>query len=873
LFTDIQGSTELVQKLGIERWQGILGTHYEILRREFEAHDGREVNTEGDAFFVAFPQAREAIAACAAGQKALYGHPWPDDAVIRVRMGLHTGEAAMVGGDYMGIDIHRAARIASSAHGGQVVLSDSTRALVSGTLPEGVDLIDLGEHRLKDLAEPERIWQLCIEGLPREFPALKSLDFTPNNLPTQLTSFVGRDKELAEGLELLNNNRLLTLTGPGGMGKTRLSLQIAAEATDGFKHGVFFVPLAPIVDPELVPSTILQVLGKHEIGAREPQEALIEYLRDKQMLLVLDNFEQILPGAKYVGEILKASPDTKVIASSRAALKVYGEQEFPIPPLGVPDMTAAQTLESFSQFEAVKLFIERAVSVKPDFLVTNENAPAIAGITELVDGLPLAIELAAARIKLLPPQAMFTRLQTHLGELGGGARDLPERQQTLRGAIAWSHDLLDPGAKTLFARLAVFVRGGALEQIEAVCGPAADVGGDVLNSLETLVEHNLVRPAEQEDQPRFFMLHVIREFALDQLAAKPDAKEIHDRHANTFVELAEAAAPQLMSERQKWWLDRLELEHDNFRGAYAWAAEQGDPRLAARLLAGLWRYAQMRGHLHEARQRAEEIVVMPGLEEHVGEQYRAFEAAGGIVYWQGEFEAAAGFYESALTAARSLGDKRVLAEALYNAAFPSVLGRVRLEQGEAYASEALALYREVGDEAGIGKSLWVAALTKYYGATPEFPAAIQLLVEARDIFRKLGDRFNLGWDLYVLGLCYISVNDLGEAEEAMRESLQLFSDVDDVSGPALVLNGMAMLASARGDRDRAARLDGARAGIEARTGIGLVSTNRLRAPHLFALTEDLQKTNPEAFAAGEGMSVKDAIALALSNGSAEGKSP
>jgi non-specific serine/threonine protein kinase len=409
----------------------------------------------------------------------------------------------------------------------------------------------------------------------------------------------------------------------------------------------------------------------------------------------------------------------------------------------------------------------------------------------------------------------------------------------------------------------VFVRGAALDQVEAVCGPADEIGGDVLDGLSTLVDQNLVRPAEQEDQPRFLMLHVIREFALDQLASLPDSREIHARHANTFVQLAETAAPQLMGDKQKWWLDRLSLEHDNFRGAYAWAVAEGEARLAARLLAALWRYAQMRGHLHEARQRAEEVVAMPGLAEYVQDRYNALEAAGGIAYWQGDYKSAENFYEQALKIARKLGETRVVAEALYNAAFPSVLSGQAGEEGQRYIDEATAIFRELGDYAGLGKSLWAGALRHYYMKPPDFPEAIRLGVEARDIFRKGGQRFNLGWSLYMLGLCYVGVDELDEAEQSLREGLELFAAVEDVSGPALFLNGMAALASARGDRDRAARLDGARAAIEASSGVGLVSANRLNLPHVATLTADLPETNPEAFAAGEKMSVKEAIELAL----------
>jgi predicted ATPase/class 3 adenylate cyclase len=865
LFTDIQGSTPLVQKLGIERWKVILDTHYEILREHFQAHDGREVNTEGDAFFVAFPQANQAVAACAAGQRAMYRHDWPEDAVIRVRMGLHTGEAAMVGGDYMGLDIHRAARIASAAHGGQVVLSDTTRALVEASLPQGVDLIDLGQHRLKDLARPERIWQLRMDGLPFEFPALKSLDLTLNNLPTQLTSFVGRDKELATGLQLLASSRLLTLTGPGGTGKTRLSLQIAAEASDDFKHGVFFVPLAPITDPDLVPSAILQVLGLHDAGGRPPQDMLLDYLRDREALLVLDNFEQLLAAAGYVGEMLKSSPGSKIISTSRAALRVYGEQEFPVPPLGVPDSSVALTLDSMSQYEAVKLFIERAVSVKPDFAVTNENAPAVAAITELVDGLPLAIELAAARVKLLAPQAMLDRLQNRLGELGGGARDLPERQQTLRGAIAWSYDLLDPGSQELFARFAVFVRGGSLAQVEEICGPPDELGIDILDGLGTLVDHNLLRPAEQQDEPRFFMLHVIREFALERLAEAGDATEVHRRHAETFIALAETAAPHLTGPEQKAWLDKLDLEHDNLRGALTWAIEEKDGPLASRLLAACWRFWQMRGYLSEAGQRAADVLKLPDLAAR--ERYAALEASGGIAYWRGDQAAAGGLYREALEIARTLDDPPTLAAALYNAAFPDLITADNVPRAQKLLEDALATYRHLDDEAGVAKTLWAMAELSYVEEPRDWATAIALLLEARPVFERLRDNFGLGWALYVLGGCYTATGQFDSADEVMREALVLFSDADDKSGVSLLLNGFALLALAQGDPARAAKLEGARTAIESASGVGLLRSRQPWMPDLQQMAELLPDTQPKAFSEGQETPTEKAIALALQTGS------
>src|SRR5436190_6593628 len=434
-FSDIEGSTLLIQQF-CERYPDVLLAHHTVLRQALAEHGANELRTEGDSFFIVLGSALDACSGAAAAQQALQSHPWPEEGRVQVRIGLHTGEATLVGNEYLGLDVHRAARVASAAHGGQVLVSETTRALVDHVLPSSLTLKDLGLHRLKDLARPERLYQLNIDGLPGEFPALRTLEATPNNLPTQLTSFIGRDDQVREAKQLLARSRLLTLTGPGGTGKTRLSLQIAAEVLDQFADGVYFVPLASVQDPELVPSAIAQALAISITGSRRPIDALLDHLRDRRLLLVLDNFEQLLPAAHITTELLEASPGLRVLVSSRAVLRLYGEQEFPVPPLALPDLKALPDLATLSQFEAVRLFIERAVSVKPDFQATNENAPAIAGIGERVDGLPLAIELAAARVTLFSPQALLGRLETSLTVLGAGARHLPGRQQALARAIA-----------------------------------------------------------------------------------------------------------------------------------------------------------------------------------------------------------------------------------------------------------------------------------------------------------------------------------------------------------------------------------------------------------------------------------------------------
>ncbi|MFN2418349.1 MAG: adenylate/guanylate cyclase domain-containing protein [Candidatus Limnocylindria bacterium] len=427
LFSDIEGSTRLLQSHG-KSWSSILARHHELLRTAFATEGGVEVGTEGDSFFVTFSTASGSVAAAVAAQRAIAREPWPDEAHLRVRMGMHTGEARLGTEDYVGLDVHRASRIMSVGHGGQILLSDTTRSLVDEALPDGVELRDLGLHRLKDLDRPERLWQIVVVDLPSEFAPMASLDGVPNNLPTRLTTFLGREREMAEISALLVKSRLLTLTGPGGTGRTRLSLEVAGRSLAWFPDGVFFIELASITEPELVPATIGQALGLPDRGRRSSVDRLIDHIGEQRMLVVLDNFEQVTDAAFAINELLTACPNLTVMTSSRSILHVSGEQEYPVPPLRLPDPAHLPSLTQLSRFEAVALFIERARSVKPDFDVTNDNAPAVAEVCVRLDGLPLAIELAAARIRILTPQAMLSRLEHRLGLLASGSRDLPERQ-------------------------------------------------------------------------------------------------------------------------------------------------------------------------------------------------------------------------------------------------------------------------------------------------------------------------------------------------------------------------------------------------------------------------------------------------------------
>ncbi|MGI8998558.1 MAG: ATP-binding protein [Candidatus Limnocylindria bacterium] len=462
MFTDIEGSTRLLQRVG-ESYRDLLADHNRILREAIAAGGGTEVQTEGDAFFAAFPTAAGAVRAAVQAQRGLASQAWPEGSDIRVRIGLHTGQGVLSGEQYVGLDVHRAARIAAAGHGGQVLISDSTRALAGDDLAVGVGVRDLGRHRLKDIERLEHLHQLLSDGLGDKFPSIRTLDARLTNLPLERSSFVGREREAAEATALLERSRLLTLTGPGGVGKTRLALKIAADHLGRFADGVYLVDLSTINDPSLVPAAIARALMVREQPGQDMAASLAEHLRDRELLVVLDNMEQVVDAADTVSRLLDAGRGLTVLATSRVPLHLTGEQEFPVPPLALPDPTRIADLQSLNDNEAVMLFIQRAASVRPEVRLTADNAAAVAEIAVRLEGLPLAIELAASQAKLLNPSAILARLGTTLSLLITGPNDRPDRQRTLRSTIEWSYDLLDTKHKRLFARLATFKGGWTLD--------------------------------------------------------------------------------------------------------------------------------------------------------------------------------------------------------------------------------------------------------------------------------------------------------------------------------------------------------------------------------------------------------------------------
>jgi len=820
LLSDIEGSTQLLQRLG-DRWSGALEQHHRLLRAAIREQGGREVTTEGDSFFIVFPTAPAAVAAAAAAQRALAQATWPDGVDVRVRMGLHTGTAAVAGGSYSGLDVHRAARIMAAGHGGQILLSDATRSLAA-PLPAGITLRDLGQHRLRDLGAPEQLHQLVVDGLRSDFPPLRTLDAALSNLPTLLTTFLGRKNELAEIEALLERSRLVTLTGPGGTGKTRLALQTAARVMERYPDGLWFVPLAAISEPELVPPTIAHVLQLATHAGRSPIEDLLDHLADRRVLLLLDNFEQVAAAASTVSELLSGAPNIAVLATSRSRLQLNGEQEYPVSPLALPDLRHLPDPERLSRYEAVALFTDRASAARPGFAITAENASTIAEICVRLDGLPLAIELAAARVRLLAPQAILARLGHRLGMLVGGPRDMPERQRTLRGAIEWSYELLDDTQQELFSSLSVFVGGAALDAIAAVCADAA--GEHVLDAVAALVDQSLVRVVDgRAPEPRFGMLETIREFALERVEAAERLADLQARHAEWYADMSEELAPRIMGPEQRQLLDRLEDEHGNLRAAIVWAVENQRPDLALRLTSRLWRMWQMRGHIVEGLDRTRLALAMPAAAEHASLRADALEAAGGLAYWRGDVPETRQWYERALEARRALGDPAAIAEALFNLSFAFSYVKPDVEADDLVMArrlgdEAMELFRQQGNESGEARTLTM--LASIDAGLRDFAAMEDKSLRAELVFRRLDDRFYLGWALWCIAFARVGMGRVDDARGPASDALEIFVDADDISGYVTVLEMAAIIASRSGDAERAARLSGAVARAGTETGLG-----------------------------------------------------
>ena len=763
LFTDMEGSTKLAQEYPLI-WESLRKHHDAILRNAIESQNGYVFRIVGDAFCAAFHTAAQALEAALQSQRELNAKAW-EGPPIKVRMGIHTGQAELQqDGEYIGyLTLTRVQRVMSAAYGAQVLMSRTSAELVRGGLPDQVSLRDMGEHRLKGLAETETLWQLISPDLPGEFPSLQTLSGSPNNLPIPLTSFVGRVKDLDAIQQALEDHRLVTLTGPGGVGKTRLSLQAASEVVRRFQHGVWFVELEHVTDPALVSAAIAHALSVQEMPGRKLADVLKDYLREKELLLVLDNFEQVVDAAPVVKELLLAASRLKIMVTSRTPLRVAGEHEYRVPLLSLPEEPREFTVDRLAQLESVQLFVERAQSAKADFALTTENAPAIAETCQRLDGLPLAIELAAARVRVLPPQKMLRQLENRLKFLISAARDVPARQQTLRAAIDWSYDLLTPPEKSLFQRLAVFMGGATLEAIESVCVDGDDL--DLLTGLESLLDKSLIRQTEEKGEARYDMLETIRDFADEALVASGEADQIQRRHLVYFHGLAREAEANLVGPEELDWIVRLTTEHPNLQAAVVWGLRHDLERTVA-LLCHLTLFWSRGGHNEEAIGWLKLALSAPSLDEPL--RARALLCLGILSLQLGYPDAPAILQESAVLL-RQAGERADLAVAL---AFTGFLGDLDA------AEESVAIART-------GSSKWILAYCLTWQsqalrlAGGDLQVARRVAAESTRLAREVRSEWAVARSVLSQGQLAVALGDLQEARTHLHECLVLFSESQD----------------------------------------------------------------------------------------------
>ena len=875
LFTDIEGSTRLWQQYP-EGMKPALSEHDRLMRDAIESRNGYVFKTIGDAFCAAFATAADAVAAALEAREKLSAARWGEIDTIRARMALHTGTAEEREGDYFGQTLNRVARLLSTGHGGQILISQPTYELVRDSFPESALIEDLGEHRLKDLTRPEHVYQVVTSGPSNEFPALKSQDAKPNNLPIQATRLIGRENEVSAVVQLLRRDdvRLVTLTGPGGTGKTRLSLQVAGEMLAEFENGVFFIGLAPISDPDLVVGAIAQALGLQDVSGRPLIDSLTSFLKNRHLLLLLDNFEQIISAAPLVAGLLKECPTLSVLVTSREVLRLSGEFDYAVPVLTIPKRPQNRgawnaSLPELTQFESVQLFIERAAAIMPEFEVTGENAPAIAEICYRLDGLPLAIELAVARIHVLSPLEILSRLERQLPALGEGARDLPDRQRTLASTIAWSYDLLEASEKFLFRRIAVFVGGFTLDSAEAVCGGRSEESADIdmLDGFTSLTDKSLIKRDRAARGSRFMMLETIHAYAAERLEESGEGEEMRRRHAEYFTTLSASAEVGLTGPEQLQWRDRMIAEFNNLRVALLWL-EKDNPETASRALSGLWWFLGIAGLAGEGFERLEILSARPEISDSA--RVRATYAAALLASIQGEYERALQLGKEALQLARSFDDNKETATALFALSLTQYF-KGNFDEVRKMSNEGMNLSAETGDKwifAHLQRALGLAE-----GHLGNYGRGTELLEECVTRFREIGDALDVAYTLRNLGLIKLLSGDHGGVADLCRESLSISRKMEDKWSMARALINLASVAaSSEGGAERAARLFGVSQALYDDIGARVSPSEKAMYDENVTKAKNAignDKTFDALWREGRSMSLDQAIEYALKIGTSE----
>jgi predicted ATPase/class 3 adenylate cyclase len=861
MFTDIEGSTRLLQSLG-DRYPSLLARHHALVRAALEANDGVEANTEGDAFFAVFTSPRSAVAAAAAVQRSLAAEPWLDGGTIRVRIGLHTGQGTVDGGTYVGLDVHRAARISSAGHGGQVVLSDQTRVLVEGELPAGIGLKDLGTHHLKDLDRPEHLHQLEIEGLPSDFPPLRSVDLRPRSLPRPLTSLVGRERDIKGVRALLADHRLVTILGPGGTGKTRLAIAVVEDGFTDLSDGATFVELDAVKEAAVVASAIAHAMGVQETSKLSSLEVLSAHLANQRLLLVLDNFEQVLEAASTVQTLLEAAPGIRVLVTSRAPLRLYGEQQYRLSPLDLPDLQRLPPPEELGAYPAIGLFVDRARMASPTFSLTSANARAVTEIAARLDGMPLAIELAAARSNLFSPEAMLKRLEHRLAVPSSALAGVPERQRSLRGTIEWSYEQLAEPQQVLLRRLSVFGGGFTISTAERVCNADGAAGPDLLDPIGALVDNSLLRQADvAAGETRFGWLETIREFASERLVESGERDDLGRRQAEDVLALVLEAEPALVGKEQLLWLDRLTIEHDNIRSALRWASDDGDAVLGARIAAASWRFWQLRGHIREGRDWLALLLgrVEPNADPAV--LAATHTAAGNLAYWQADTVDGRAHYERALELDKALGDERRIADDVRNLGFVAMQER-NPRLAEEQFQESLTRWEAIGDRFQIAEAQ--ASLGASSMVLGEYEKGRDLMHAALPVYLELGALARAADSSMGLSIVSVRLGDVAAAVSYARQAIEIAQRLGDLSRVPIVLDSAFEVVVEAGMQADSVRLAAAAAHLRMSLGGTIPSYFRDPADPLAAARGALGETAYQRlWSEGEALEPDAALAYAL----------
>lgn len=869
LFTDIESSTRLWE-LERERMPLAMARHDAIARTTVEENHGIVVKMSGDGVHAAFPDPADALGAALQLQQRLADPAATHAVALRIRCGLHAGVTERRDDDFFGSAVNRAARIMSIAHGGQVLLSQAVATLTGDRLPSGVALRDLGEVRLRGLGSPERVFQLMHPRLRQDFPSLRSLEAIPNNLPQQLSSFVGRDRELAKIRSLLGSTRLLTLVGAGGLGKTRLALQVAAELLDEHPDGVWFVEFAPLSDARLVPQAAASVLGVTEEAGRPVIEALIKLAVERRILLILDNCEHLIDAcADLAKQLLRAGPHLKILASSREPLRLAGEITYPVPALATPDASQLITAERLAQFEAVRLFADRACAVQPAFRLTPQNAAAVADVCRRLDGIPLALELAAARTRSLSVESIAARLDDSFALLVRGDRTALPRQQTLRALIDWSHELLTDRERVLFRRLAVFAGGFTLEGAEALRAIGGDDVGDLPAVLSELVEKSLV--TAEPETGRYRLLETMRQYAQERLAESGDEIAARTAHLGYFLALVETARPALVGPTQGVWLARLDLERENILSAHAWCGRaDGGAEAGLRLVSAVKRYWLNRGLMDLGNRVTVEALARAGAQTRNFARCRGLFDVGQVSYFMGSYADAQGYLEESLAIAREIADRGMVAMILQPLGM-ACLGRGDAVNAHRYLDEALAMAEEQGDRRQVAGAL--NALAQFHRLEGRLDMAGTLYKRVLDLARSLEDRESIAIGLLNLAMASLGSGTAGtEVNGMLVEVLAIAEEIGSKPAGQSALEVSAGLAVLRGDWVRAAQFYGVAEEQARKTGLRRDPADAAFVAPLISMAREALGTGGFAAAEASGHTLPYGEALAQARSWLEGAS-